>query len=163
MSLTVDQFIQLAFQAGKELSVPAIAAIAGVLLAQWLGFANESTFGAAGFLIGTLFTQMRNWFRSREMPCLVYLCIIDNKLAHTVVFERHKEQAMFRQVQYCQICGNHLVKECPKCGKAITLRAKDEVVGRFCRSCGSRLFDAISESRNTPLRSSLKRRRKRPE
>ena len=163
MALTVAQVMELILQAGKELSVPTIIAVVGVLLAQWLNPANESTFAAAGFLIGTLITQIRNWSRSRELPYMAYLCISDGKLTHTIIFDRHKEQAMFRQVQYCQICGNLLIKQCPKCGMAITLRAKDEEVGRFCRNCGDSLFDEISESPRVSPKRGLKRQQKRSE
>jgi hypothetical protein len=163
MTLPVEQFMQLILQASKELSAPTLAAIVGVLLAQGLNIANETTFAAAGFLVGTLLTQLRNWYRSREWPYLAYLCLHDGQLTHTLIFERHKEQALFRQVQYCQICGNRLVKHCPKCEKAVTLRAKDEEVGRFCRHCGDRLFDEVHEAPRTPSSSGPKRRHKRPD
>jgi hypothetical protein len=163
MTLTVDQFLQLILQTGKELSLPALGAILGILLAQSLNSANASTFGAGGFLIGTLITQTKNWLQSRELPYLAYLCITDRKLTHTIIFDRHKEQAMFRQVQYCQVCGNPLLKQCPHCGKVITLRGKDEEVGRFCRSCGTRLFDETGGSPTVTSASGLRRRRKHPE
>jgi hypothetical protein len=161
MALTIDQFLQLILQTGKELSLPTLGALLGILLAQVLNLGNVSTFGAAGFLIGTLITQTKNWLQSREWPYLVYLCVTDHKLTHTIIFEHHKEQAMFRQVQYCQICGNSLLKQCPQCGKVITLRGKDEVIGKFCRRCGTRLFDETGGSPIGTSASGLRRRRKR--
>jgi hypothetical protein len=163
MALTVDQFLQLILQTSKELSLPTLGAVLGILLAQWLNAANVSSLGAAGFLIGMLITQTKSWLQSRELPYLAYLCITNRKLTHTIIFERHKELAMFRQVQYCQICGNSLLKQCPHCEKVITLRGKDEEIGRFCRSCGTRLFDETVGSPLVASTSSLRRRRKHSE
>ncbi len=140
MSITVEQFLPFLQQASKEFSLPTATAVLAVALAQWLAPPSASAFGATGFLLGTIIVQARNWLRSRDLPYVAYLCVINHKLNHSIVFDHHQEHSMFRQTYYCHVCGNRLIRECPECGYKIALRTKDEKIGSFCRNCGKRLF-----------------------
>jgi hypothetical protein len=140
MSITVEQLLQFLQLASKEFSLPSITAVLAVVLAQWLAPSSISAYGAIGFLSGTIIVQARSWFRSRNLPFVAYLCIINQKLNHSIVFDRHQEHSMFRQTHFCQTCGNPLIRQCPRCGYEIALRSRNEKIGSFCRNCGKRLF-----------------------